>query len=194
MKLVKTLVLTTLSATLLLGAPQTLEESDVETTVKHGNKSSIMLKKALKSKLKQQMKKGGVDAALKFCANNAYNITQKINRQIPIGVKIKRVSKKYRNPSNAPLSDELAVIETFETMQNANIVLPKYLVQKVSPRTYKYYQPLVIKNKVCLKCHGKVSKNIDIKRAIESRYPLDKAINHKMNDLRGVIVVTVENK
>ena len=78
-------------------------------------------------------------------------------------------------------------------MIKANKVLPRYLVKKVDSLTYKYYKPLIIKDKSCLECHGKVYKNIDLRRKVAEIYPLDRAIGYEMGDLRGAVVVTVRH-
>jgi len=193
MNILKSITLISLSTALLIAAPQTKKEKEVKSAIKLGNQSSKLLIQTLGKNMKREMKKGGQMAAFRFCSNEAYSITQEVNQELPDGVVVKRISEKYRNPANAPKADELAVLESFEKLQNANVILPKYLIQKIDNKTFKYYKPLVIKKKVCLKCHGTI-KDIDIKRAIAEHYPLDKALGYKMNDLRGAIVVTIKTK
>lgn len=193
MKLFTGLLITTLTTSLLMGAQVDKAEQALQKTIEVGDRGSKMLLSTLGGKLKKHMQKGGVIKALDFCSNEAYNLTQEVNKKIPNGAKIKRISSKYRSPANAPKSDELAVLESFEALQKANIVLPKYLIQKVDAKTYKYYKPLVINNRVCLECHGDISKNIDLKRKNAALYPLDNAVGYELGDLRGAIVVTVKH-
>ncbi len=197
MKLLNSILLTTLSATLLLAAPKaklTQEEKQLQYTIKIGDKSSKILLNTLNSKMKNKIVNSGIIKAVDFCSDKAYILTQKTNKKIPKGVRIKRISRKYRSPANIPKSDEVEVLESFEAMLKANIVLPEYLIQKVDGSTLKYYKPIVIKEKVCLECHGQVSKNIDLRRKVAELYPLDKAIEYKMGDLRGAVVVTVKHQ
>jgi predicted O-linked N-acetylglucosamine transferase (SPINDLY family) len=194
MNIVKLFTVISLSTTLLLSAtPESKKDLQMKEIVKLGNQGSQLLLKTLGKNMKQHMKKGGVMDALNFCSNEAYSLTEKVNKKLPKGVTVKRVSAKYRSPANAPQDHELAILDSFEKLQKLNVVLPKYVVEKVDNKTFKYYKPLVINNKVCLKCHG-VLKDIDLKRAIAERYPLDKALEYKMNDLRGAVVVTIKTK
>ena len=141
--------------------------------------------------MKKRMKDGGVMSALDFCSNQAYSLTEKVNQQLPNGVRVKRISAKYRSPANKPTDRELAILESFQNMKDMNIILPKFLIEEVDTKTYKYYKPLVINNKVCLKCHGTI-KDIELKREIANRYPLDNAMGYKRYDLRGAVVVTIK--
>jgi len=193
MKLLQTMTIIGLSATLLLAGQVNKADKELNQVIKTGQKSSQMLIKTLGKKLKSKMKEGSVLKALQFCADEAYNITEKVNQKLPVGVRVKRVSRKQRSPANAPLADEIAVLNSFEALQEANIIFPKELVQKVDSKTYKYYKPLTMK-KLCLNCHGDVSKDIEYKRALAQRYPLDKAMGYKEGDLRGAVVVTIKYK
>jgi len=189
MKILKTLTLLSISASLLLSAPN--QESELKSIKKIGKESSMLLLKTLGKNMKHNMKSGGPIKALDFCSNEAYTLTQKINKQLPKGVSVQRVSAKYRSLLNKPTQSELAVLDSFEKMKESGVILPKQLIQKVDANTYKYYKPLVIKKKVCLKCHG-VLKDSELKRQILSRYPDDKAMAYKMGDLRGAVVVTIK--
>ncbi|MEJ2468546.1 MAG: DUF3365 domain-containing protein [Campylobacterales bacterium] len=107
-------------------------------------------------------------------------------------VSVKRISLKYRNPANAPQDDEKAVLESLQTLKANAVILPKELVEVLGNGTYKYYKPLLINKAACLKCHGDIGKTSELAKAINARYPEDKATGYKMNDLRGAIVVTVK--
>jgi len=185
------MLLVSISTSLLLAAPQSKQDKELQSVIKTGQKSTKTLMQTLGKNMKKHMKKGGVMDALSFCSEEAYTLTQRVNKKLPKGVTAKRISTNYRNPSNTPTANELIILNSLKTLQESNVILPKYLVEKVDTHTYKYYKPLVIKKQVCLKCHGKV-KNIDLKRAINERYPLDKAMGYKMGDLRGAVVITIE--
>jgi len=191
MKLIQTITLLSLSAACLLAGPKPTKEMQLQSVIEMGEKSSQLLLKTLGKNMKKHLQQGGTIDALNFCAEEAYSLTEKVNKQLPNGVRIKRISSQVRNPSNATHDNELAVLNTFKSMQSANILLPKQLVEQVNSTTFKYYKPLVIKKKVCLKCHG-IVKDIELKRAIAARYPLDTAMGYEMGDLRGAIVVTID--
>jgi hypothetical protein len=194
MNILKSLTIISLSASLLLAANEThttKQNKHLKNVVQMGQKGSKLLLKTLGSNMKKNMKKGGPLQALDFCSNEAYNLTEKVNKQLPRGVRVKRVSLKFRNPANAPQADEAKILQALEKLQENNVILPRHLVEKVDGHVYKFYKPLFIKKKVCLQCHGNI-KDTDLKRAIAERYPIDKAKHYKMNDLRGAVVVTID--
>ena len=190
MNIFKTLTLVSLSTTMLLAAPQDKKQLQLEYVNTQGQKGSGLLLKTLGKNMKKSMKKGGVMKALSFCSNEAYTITQDVNKKLPKGVTVKRISTNYRSPANAPQGNEEAILKSLQELQDLNVLLPQKIIEQVDSQTFKYYKPLVIDNKVCLKCHGKVT-DIDLRRAIAERYPLDKAMNYEMNDLRGAVIVTI---
>jgi hypothetical protein len=190
MNIFKTLTLVTLGSSLLL-AVSPKEVDNLESIVKIGNKSSTLLIKTLGQNMQKKMKSGGTLHALDFCSNQAYSLTQEVNQKLPRGVSVKRVSVKYRSPDNIPSQKERTILESLQSLKNSNVILPKYVIQKVDKNTYKYYKPLIINKKACLKCHGDI-KDIAIKHEIANKYPLDSATGYKMGDLRGAIIVTIE--
>jgi len=155
-----------------------------------GDKVSKELLKKLSSNLKHELKTNGLMAAVSFCTDKAYTLTQDVNLHQVEGVSVKRISLKERNPLNAPSEDELKTLTTMQKLMDEK-KLPAYLVEKQA-KGYKYYKPLVIKKEVCLKCHGDVSKNEELSAYLNKTYPNDKATGYKMNDLRGAIVVEIK--
>jgi len=180
-----------LSASLLLAGQGDKKDDTFKDVVKTGKESSKLLLKTLGSNMKKKMKAGGAMNALDFCSKEAYNLTEKVNKELKKGVSIKRISLKYRNPANKPEADEMKVLEALTQLKSADVILPKQIVQKVDATTYKYYKPLLINKKVCLKCHGDI-QNKKLADAIAKKYPADKATHYKMGDLRGAVVVTVK--
>ncbi len=193
MHILKLVTLLTLGASLLLSAPQSKKTSELDKIIKTGERGSKLLLQTLGKQMKSKLKKDGVMKTLDFCANEAYDITQKVNKKLPKGVRIRRISAKYRNPSNAPKDNESAVLESFEKLKSSNVIMPKQLVEQVDKKTFKYYKPIFVDNKTCLECHGTI-KDVEIRRAIAARYPIDSANNYELGDLRGAVVVTIKRK
>jgi hypothetical protein len=191
MNLLKSFTILSFAAAILIAAPQNKHNAQLQKVVQTGNQSSKLLLQTLGKNMKMHMKKGGPMDALNFCAGEASTLTDDVNTKLPKGVSVKRISSKERNLSNAATPNDQKVLDTFQNIQAANIILPKHLLVKVNDTTYKYYKPLVIKKQVCLKCHGDL-KDSKLKREIASKYPLDKAMGYKMGDLRGAIVVTID--
>ena len=192
MKILSIVTALALGSVLLCADTSNTEDANIVSVINSGKLATKTLLETLQKNMQEHMKKGGVMDALDFCSTEAYALTDKVNSQLPKGVTTKRISIKYRNPANAPQVDELKVLNTFEETQSAKKVLPEYIVQKVDEHTYKFYKPLTINNSVCLKCHGDIGTNKALQSAINDKYPTDKAVNYKMNDLRGAVVVTIK--
>lgn len=178
-----------LSSVLLNAQTLTPQDQEYANVVASGKSATKLLLETLQKNMQEHMKQGGVMGALSFCSNEAYTLTDKVNSQLPKGISTKRVSMKYRNPANEPQSDEVKVLNSFEKNNNN---LPEFEVEKVDEHTYKFYKPLTINKPVCLVCHGDLTSNPALQKAIAQKYPNDKAFGYKMNDLRGAVVVTIK--
>ena len=158
--------------------------------VKAGREASRLLIKTLGGNMKKHMKAGGAKDALSFCSMNAAALTAEVDSRLGEKVSVKRITLKPRNPANMAEGDEKEILEALENLKRNSVLLPKYLLQKTESG-YKYYKPLLINKKVCLKCHG---RNIApaLQAEIKKVYPTDKATGYKMGDLRGAVVVTIK--
>ena len=160
--------------------------------VQIGEQASKKLLKTLKGELVKAISKSPYEA-IEVCNKKALSLTKKVEEELNHGIKIKRTSFKYRNPSNKPDEYEEEALEKLEELfeEGKN---PKYLVQKVKENGktyYRYYKPLKIQN-VCLMCHGDPSKmDKKLLAKIKSLYPEDKATGYKLGDFRGVIRVSI---
>ncbi len=180
-----------LSASLFANPYQSQQEV-YDGVVKTGNEVSMSLLKALGKNLKQHMQKEGAVGAAKFCNEQAFLLTEFTDKKAGDDVSVKRISLKDRNPANRPEGSEKTVMDALQTLQDNNVILPKFLVERVNKNTMKYYKPLSINKGVCLKCHGNITKNQKLSKFMKDYYPDDKAINYRMGDLRGAVVVTIK--
>ncbi|MEJ2500340.1 MAG: DUF3365 domain-containing protein [Campylobacterales bacterium] len=188
----KSFIVSALFSAALLANPYESTQEEIDAVKAVGQKASASLLQALGGNLKKHLKAGGPMAAFGFCSDNAYSLTEEVDASLGEDVSVKRISLKYRNPANAPQDDEKAVLESLQTLKANAVILPKELVEVLGNGTYKYYKPLLINKAACLKCHGDIGKTSELAKAINARYPEDKATGYKMNDLRGAIVVTVK--
>ncbi|MBN2894303.1 MAG: DUF3365 domain-containing protein [Campylobacterales bacterium] len=191
MRFFRHIVLTSLSASLLLANPYESKEEEIKSVIATGQKASSALLGELGGNLKKELEKGGALGAAKFCSHSAFELTQSVAAKQGQGVQIKRVSLKNRNAANAPLKDEAIVLESLEKLHVEGVMLPEYLVKQVDADTYKFYKPMLINKEVCLKCHGVVT-DAALKAELHSTYPTDKAMGYKSGDLRGAVVVTIK--
>ena len=162
-----------------------------ENYIQTANKISKDLIKTLGSQLKANMKQGGPIQAIEFCSTNAFDLTKQVSDKYK-DIEVKRISLKPRNPANTPSKDEAIILKSMEDMYKVG-VLPRNVVQEKDGKIV-VYKPLIIKKKVCLKCHGDISKHPKLAKKIASIYHNDKATGYKMGDLRGAIVVTMPKK
>ena len=166
----------------------TIVQDSIELTndkkiIEKGKELTALTFSKLSTVLKSKMKQGGVHEAISYCNISAFSLVDSISKAN--NVTIKRVSLKYRNPSNQPDSLETVVIKNYQ-----NAIENKL---EVKPMVYSdgssdlYFAPILTKG-MCLSCHGTPGKHIsDADYAfIKEKYPNDKAINYKAEELRGI--------
>lgn len=152
-------------------------------TLNKGQEISQLAFKQLSTVLKQKMKEGGVVNAVDFCNVNASLIMDSIATLNE--VRIKRVTKRFRNPANAPDSLETSIIESYEdAIAKKESVEPLVVNDGVNMR---YFAPIYTKA-LCLSCHGTPGQHISGSdyQFILSKYPNDQAIEYSTNELRGI--------
>jgi hypothetical protein len=160
-----------------------------------GQDASKKLVSTLGGLLKAAMQNGGAGAAVDFCSEKAQAVTIDVQSTLAGGVKIRRISNRYRNPLNRPTSEDLAAIKVFETGKSGSGEYPpEYIVRALEEDAFLYYQPLTIQ-KLCLNCHGPENTiKPAVKSAILQAYPADMATGYAEGDLRGLVKVTVPAK
>jgi len=145
----------------------------------------------LMSTLQNVLEERGAAGALEFCNVNALPIIEEVATKHR--VEIRRVSNRTRNPDNQPNQDEKDILEAYEfaaeTGENANPNIQKLGGGEV----LLYSRPIVIPSTLCLNCHGKPGTDLDEDTAakLTEFYPQDKAIDHKVGDLRGMWSVRI---
>jgi len=161
----------------------------------YGQTAAKTLKTVLKDNLMKTMKNEGPVGAMRFCANNAMQLTNMINHDAKKGIRIKRVALKYRNPANEPDKLDKLAFEYFEQMKAKDGVYPADFITRLRHKQdkdieiFRYYEPLIIE-KPCLTCHGEKLKP-EVEAELKHLYPQDTATGYKLGDLRGLIAVEV---
>jgi hypothetical protein len=148
----------------------------------------------LKTVLIENMKKGGPIAAVHVCSDTAADLTNSYTEKM--GVEVKRVSIKNRNPLNIPDEFELKALNTFRTLLADGALKPDtQILEKIkkNENTYvKFVKPILV-DAPCLNCHGNETEISGVvKEVLTKKYPKDKAVNYKIGELRGAIAVTKE--
>lgn len=156
-----------------------------------GDTLSRRLINTLVLELTKAIQEGGPEHAISVCNTTALQLTSKVAQESGKQVNIKRTTRRYRNPANAPDRWEEAALAFFEKkIQQGES--PAYMIQKIDKDgeiIYRYYKPLKV-GTLCLSCHGNPD---DISPAVleelKKRYPEDHATGYQEGDFRGVIRV-----
>ena len=155
------------------------------------NEAKNLLKetaKQYKNTLIQGLQHNNLIKALKYCNKEVEQLVSKDNEK---GFDIKRVSLRPRNKNNYPNLYEKEILEKFNKLSlidNKDLALEHSdIIKDENNNKFVYVKAIRIKE-VCLNCHGSNINN-DLKKEIQKLYPDDKAINYKLNDIRGAFVM-----
>ncbi|WMN12310.1 DUF3365 domain-containing protein [Marivirga salinae] len=163
-----------------------VSEADIiNETKKLGDSISQKVGAVFMGKISEKYTEGGYEAAAKFCSMNAYPLTDSLAKEYKVF--LKRVSKQYRNPENAPSDLERQVLEAYEySIEHGDEIGAN--VQFIRPGdTILYNKPIRIPSELCLNCHGSPSQiSEEVKTILKAEYPNDKATGYKVGDLRGM--------
>jgi len=140
--------------------------------------------KALSKEVIDAINEGGVQHAVDYCHLQASPLIDSLSKVH--GVKISRVSNRYRNPLNKPGELDMTVLKAYEQQLAEGGELQPHL--EMTGEDVVYYSPILILNPLCLNCHGvpgmtAEQANIDF---IKTKYPEDLATGYLLGDLRGV--------
>lgn len=138
----------------------------------------------LSSNLQTALAEGGVSNALPFCSVAALPLTGSVGQGA--GLTLRRVSHKARNPVNQADAVETVVLAQFQgALASSNA--PSPVVTNLLPGRVTFFAPIVLKDALCLKCHGQLGGEIEPENAdlIRRLYPQDRATGFKLGELRG---------
>jgi len=138
----------------------------------------------LSTNLARALAEGGLTNALPYCSARAYPLTEQVaatNR-----VRLRRLTHKPRNPTNAPAAGELAVLRGFQLALGRGET-PAPVVRATASNTVVFYSPIVITNPLCLQCHGVPGRDLPpaTLALLQTLYPQDQATGFQLGDLRG---------
>ncbi len=179
---------TTVKATVVEATgPESVDSASLATA----RDAATALGQGLMKALLARLEAAGPDSALAFCADSAQALTARYQLA---GVDVHRTSLRVRNPSNAPDSAEVRVLEYLAGLQSAGTLPTEFMeVRRTSDgaRELRYFRPVTVAAG-CLNCHGAVEGlKPSIRTVLAERYPEDKAVGYAEGDLRGVVAVRV---
>ncbi|WP_109832699.1 c-type heme family protein [Reichenbachiella versicolor] len=161
-------------------------EEESNDMTKLGLQLAMKTKKVLGKNLMKQINNNGTIAALTFCDENAYHLTDSMSMELDTD--ISRVSDLPRNPDNQANKKQLEYIEIAkQALEDGKPIIP--LLTEDENVVTGFYP--IITNKMCLQCHGTLGKELksETHAKIKELYPNDLAIGYKENQLRGIWVV-----
>ena len=97
--------------------------------------------------------------------------------------KIRHAAIKNRNPNFAARPDEVKILETFDKDRGMREVWDTVEIE--GKRYHRYMRPIFVEA-ACTACHGPKDKRPQF---IVEKYPIDKAFDFNVGDLRGMIEV-----
>lgn len=147
---------------------------------------AMQTKKALGSQLMQAMEREGAAGAVDFCNIKAIPITDSMSTHL--GVSVRRVSDRPRNPDNAATAFETKILQRMHR-QMAKRGDAMAVSDSVDGRL-RHYIPITT-NAMCLQCHGNPDEHINDETfdIIAARYPNDLAIGYDVEQIRGMFVI-----
>ncbi|PSL02929.1 Tll0287-like domain-containing protein [Cecembia rubra] len=172
-----------------------VNEADlIKEALKWGNEISQEAQEQLIAALQNAIAEKGVPGAIEFCNEQAFPILEEMSTKY--NVNIRRASNDYRNPKDKPLDYEEMILDAFEyNLENELPVEPN--IQKIEGGEVLHYAKVIqIPGALCLNCHGNPETEIspDTREKLKALYPEDKAIGHKIGDLRGIWSIRIPRK
>jgi len=166
----------------------------VEKALAMGNQISSEAQEQLMTILQTAIEEKGIAGAVEFCNAEALPIVQSVGEQY--GVEVRRVSNRYRNPSDLPREDEEAILGAYEYNQEIGESSEPNIQKLQGGEILLYTRAITIPGQFCLNCHGEPNTDIgdEVMRKIDSLYPNDKAKGHVQGDLRGMWSVRIPRK
>jgi hypothetical protein len=174
----------------LAQAPAAPADPAVTGAVERARESAAALTTELRARLTRELATGGPAAAVRVCSEAAQQIAAEHSGP---GLRVRRVSERWRNPADTPDAWEKEQLQRLATA-HAKGELPAEVYEVVSSgnwRVLRYLKPIVIGSQ-CLACHGDPAA-IDpaVAALIRERYPEDTAVGYRDGDLRGGVSVSV---
>ncbi|MFY9242515.1 MAG: DUF3365 domain-containing protein [Polaribacter sp.] len=148
-----------------------------------GLKYALSTKAVLGTNLMSKIQKKGTEAALEFCNEKAFPLTDSMS--VAHNATIKRVSDKPRNPKNKANKEELEYIKIFKNDSKQHKESEPIVVE--SNNAVNVYYPIST-NGMCLQCHGTLEKQISANTlaSLQKLYPNDLAFGYNINEVRGI--------
>jgi hypothetical protein len=165
------------------------EQAVMEKYLNLGREIASVTQAELLKAVQGAISSGGPAYAVDYCNIEALDIKDSLS--VLNNCTIQRLSMKYRNPADKPVTEvEVAQLTSYEKLHGEGEPLTPS-VHLVGDKV-EYYQPIVIGSGACLLCHGDPATQIasETMSVIKALYPGDLATGYAMNDFRGAWKIT----
>jgi hypothetical protein len=144
---------------------------------------------SIRAALLGAIEQGGLENAINHCKLVAIPITDSLSDFY--GVKISRVTDRFRNPINAASEVETKLMDEYRSNKSS---IGNMLLHEENQKIF--YKP-IITQAFCLNCHGTSGKELTEAnlKLIQFNYPDDKATGYNENEVRGlwkIVFTTIE--
>lgn len=172
------------------GGGQDMSDADLENNLTVCRGASKKLGGHLKAALQGAVQEGGPLAAVDVCHEKAPVIAAGVANDE--GVKIGRVSRKFRNPANAPDAWESAGLEAFASRiaageKPADLEMWAVVDGPGEGQTFRYLKAIGTAP-LCVSCHGETISP-ELEERLAKVYPDDRARGFSVGDMRGAFTV-----
>jgi len=165
------------------------EQAVKQKYLEKGKEIATLTQAALLKAVQGAMASGGPAYAVDYCKLEALELKDSLSSLN--NCTIQRLSTKYRNPADQPVTElEKEQLKTYKMLHsNGETLAPS--VHIVGDEA-EYYQPIIIGSSTCLLCHGDPETQIarETMNTIDELYPNDLATGYALNDFRGVWKIT----
>ena len=160
-------------------APVPTFRERLEPSVSEAEQAIDVLRSRLLQRLSEAMAHGGASGAIDVCSIEAPRLAADVGAAR--GVALGRTSFRVRNPDNAPRGWAATAVQASAGKKASEVGL---LVFDLGDRV-GVLQPIPL-GTMCLACHGaRASLTPDVAAALATRYPLDRAVDFAVGDVRG---------
>jgi hypothetical protein len=155
-----------------------------------GREVTNTVQAVLIGELSAKVKEENLLEAISYCNVRAYPLVDSLSRVFD--VEIKRASNRFRNVQDAPDGLESQLLDAYQYSFEKGTTLNDN-IQEYEAEYLIYTKPILAASPMCLECHGK-DVDTTVKARLAVLYPEDKALNHQLNDLRGMWSVKIPVK
>jgi len=158
-----------------------------------GHALAQALQHGLRAELLGALEAGGPAGAVRVCSVRAQQLAQELGAAASPPAELRRVSRRARNPLDAPDEWDLQALELFEGAERDSGHLPEDWVlrlERAGELRYRYYTPIVT-GAPCLACHGETLSDT-VRAVLATLYPQDPATGYREGELRGLVRVELD--